>query len=101
MAFDENEHWSHIVAHIAANPRQRAVVDGRVFFLNPAQPNYAHPEWLGFDGTWHEFHFADGHCVISNNVIHNGEVPPAWRSSIPDNATLLRTSSSSRRIVHE
>jgi len=78
---------------------QRAVADGRVFFLNPAQPRAVHPEWLGFAGTWHEFHFADGHCVISNDVIHNGEVPPPWRAAIPDNATLVRTSH--RQIAHE
>jgi len=99
MAFDEDAHWSRIAADIALRPHARAVVDGRVFFLNPAQPKAAHPEWLGFGGTWHEFHFADGHCIISNDVIHNGEVPPRRRSAIPDNATLVRTSH--RQIIHE
>jgi hypothetical protein len=99
MAFDEDAHWRNIASAIAAHPHQRAVVDGRVFFLNRAQPRAAHPEWLGFGGTWHEFHFADGRCVISNDVVHNGSVTPQWRSTIPDNATLLRASR--EQITHE
>ena len=99
MTFDEDTHWRNIADAIASQPHQRAVVEGRVFFLNPAQPRAVHPEWLGFSGTWHEFHFADGRCVISNDVVCNGSIPPQWRSAITDNATLLRTSR--RPIVHE
>jgi hypothetical protein len=99
MSFDQDAHWAAIAVAMAAHPHGRAVVDGRVFFINRAQPGAAHPEWLGFGGTWHEFHFADGYCAISNDVVHNGEVPPAYRAAIPDNAILVRTSS--RQIAHE
>jgi len=69
---------------------QIARVAGTQYVVKPNKPNPPYPSHLGHGGAtfrirWHD----DRPSVVSNNVWCQGDIPPAFKERLPDNADFL------------
>lgn len=60
------------------------VADGAHYRIGPEDAQ----GFRGFGGAAWIVRFYDGRVVRTTNLWHQGEIPPAWRGLLPDNATL-------------
>lgn len=61
------------------------VIEGSAYSDGGRKPkNYR--GFMGFGGREFTIECFNGKLIETNNLWHRGEVPPAWRETIPDNA---------------
>lgn len=77
-------HWTDLVNEAGSPNSVRA--DGEHYFIcRDDVPQRAR----GFGGQRFKITFTNGREVTTCNLWHQGEIPPHFRSKLPDNATIL------------
>ena len=67
------------------NPNQ-AVIDNVVYYIDRED---IPKDLKGFGGAVHFIKFNDGRLIKTTNLWHNGKLPEAFRSVLPNNAVFL------------
>jgi len=60
-----------------------AIIDGTYYFIGDEDST---DFFRGFGGARFQIEFNDGHRVVTTNLWCGGEISPAWRDKLPNNA---------------
>lgn len=80
MVASQQRHWNAITAR---HDDRLVIAQGSAYSIGSP-----HDDPKGFGGARWPIRFFDGRVIICDSLWHMGEVPPAWREQLPDNATL-------------
>lgn len=80
--------WSGNYEHDKRGGVQYAIINGHHYLIEPDEPGVT-SGFLGFAGAEVKIEFIDGTRVVTRNLWHQGQIPPPWRQSMPDNAKFI------------
>lgn len=75
-----------LVRELAA--QDRVIVNGGHYCISHSRPGTPN-QFLGFGGRLWRIKFHDGRYIETNDLMYQGQIPPAWRELNQDNAIFV------------